>query len=223
MAPALVLLPSPLLGSSVWSPVAQVLGDQGWQTVVCDVPVPIRSGDDVLQGFLAQLPVDADLVLVPHSNAGAYVPELAHLARVSAAVFVDAILPPPAGETPLAPPELLGLLRGWADGDGLLPPWTEWWPEADVAALFPDASTRSQVQREQQRIALDYFEGVRTVPPGRCMDADSRRKDAGGASSPLDPASSIGRCRGACVFRSRGSGVGLVASAQCDGRPVSLR
>ena len=52
------------------------------------------------------------------------------------------------------------------DNNGLLPPWTSWWDEADVAALFPDAETRARVELEQQRAPLSYFEGVLPVPQG---------------------------------------------------------
>jgi hypothetical protein len=166
MATSLVFLPSPLLGPSVWRPVARILADQGWHTMVCELPAPVVTGDDVLDAFRAALPVDRDLVLVPHSNAGAYVPELSVNCPVLAAVFVDAVLPPPSGRIPLAPPALLDVLRERAHDDGLLPPWTEWWDETDVGALFPDAPSRAAVEREQQRIALTYFEGARAVPAG---------------------------------------------------------
>jgi hypothetical protein len=85
---------------------------------------------------------------------------------ILAAVFVDAVLPPPRGRVPLAPPALLDVLRERAGDDGLLPPWTEWWDETDVGALFPDAPSRAAVEGEQQRIALIYFEGARAVPTG---------------------------------------------------------
>lgn len=110
--------------------------------------------------------MDRDLVLVPHNNGGAYVPELAMQRPVVAAVFVDAVLPPPEGRTPLAPPALLNVLRERADEDGLLPPWTHWWNETDVATLFPDAPARAAVEREQQRIALTYFEDARAGAAG---------------------------------------------------------
>jgi len=76
MAPSLALLPSPLLGPSVWQPVAQVLADRGWHTVLCAASAPLRTGQDVLDALLAALPVDRELVLVAHSNAGAHVPAL---------------------------------------------------------------------------------------------------------------------------------------------------
>lgn len=166
MVPSLALLPSPLLGPSVWQPVARVLADRGWHTVTCAATAPVRTGQDVLDAFLATLPTEQDLVLVPHSNAGAYVPALVMQRRVVASVFVDAVLPPSRGHVPLAPPAFLDALRAKADDDGLLPVWTRWWDHADVAALFPDAQTRARVEREQQQLPLSYFEGTPPVPQG---------------------------------------------------------
>jgi len=166
MVLSLALLPSPLLGPSVWQPVARVLADRGWHTVTCAVPAPLRTGQDVLDAFLAALPMDRELVLVPHSNAGAYVPALMMQRRVVAAVFVDAVLPPGRGRVPLAPPAFLNFLREKAEGSGLLPVWTSWWDEADVAALLPDAETRARLEQEQQRLPLSYFEGTLPVPEG---------------------------------------------------------
>ncbi len=166
MVPSLALLPSPLLGPSVWQPVARVLADRGWRTVTCAAAPPVRTGQDVLYGMLATLATDQDFVLVPHSNVGAYVPELAIRRRVVAAVFVDAVLPPDRGHVPLAPPAFLDLLRGKTDDDGLLPVWTSWWDEADLVDLFPDAQMRARVEMEQQQLPLSYFEDTLPVPQG---------------------------------------------------------
>ena len=180
MVASLALLTSPLLGPSVWQPVAQVLADRGWDTVTCAATAPVRTGQDVLDAFLASLPAEKDLVLVPHSNAGAYVPALMAHRRVVASVFVDAVLPPRRGHVPLAPPAFLDVLRPKADGDGLLPVWSAWWDDADVAALFPDAHTRARVEREQQQLPLPYFEGTLPVPQG--WDQPSRAYLAFGES-----------------------------------------
>jgi hypothetical protein len=166
MAPSLALLASPLLGASIWQPVARVLTHRGWHTVTCAATAPARTGRDALGAFLGTLPTEQDLVLVPHSNAGAYVPELAMHRRVVAAVFVDAVLPPRQGQVPLAPPQFLDLLREKADDDGALPVWTHWWDESEVAALFPDAQTRELVETEQQQLPLSYFEGTLPVQQG---------------------------------------------------------
>jgi hypothetical protein len=78
---------------------------------------------------------------------------------------VDAAIPPASGAAPVAPPELLTLLRDKAS-DGLLPPWTDWWDEAEVAALFPDRATRQAVTEEQPRLPLAYYEASVPVPAG---------------------------------------------------------
>jgi hypothetical protein len=108
---------------------------------------------------------DSDVVLIPHSNAGLYVPALTTHCRVTGYVFVDAVLPAPAGQAPMAPAKFYNYLAAKADPDGLLPPWTEWWDE-DISALFPSAEVREQVEREQPRLPLSYFATPMAVPPG---------------------------------------------------------
>lgn len=170
--PLVVLLPSPLLGPSVWAPVAERLDAAHWSVAVCRQPGPVATARDALAGFLDAVPADRPVVLVPHSNAGLFVPEVARQRDVVATLFVDAALPPdvgaPAtsGRTALAPTGLLDVLDGLADADGLLPPWTQWWTDADVDALFPDRATRSRVEREEPRLPLAYFRDTLAVPAG---------------------------------------------------------
>ena len=109
MDPSSALLPSPLLGAAVWQPVAQVLTDRGWPPVTCVAAPRVRTGQDVLDAFLAALPTEHDLVVVPHSNAGVYVPEPVTRRRVVAAISVDAVLPPRHGHVPLASTAFLDL------------------------------------------------------------------------------------------------------------------
>jgi pimeloyl-ACP methyl ester carboxylesterase len=106
-------------------------------------------------------------VLVAHSNAGLFIPVITAALpdRVRGCIFVDAALPPPSGSVPVAPPELLALLRRKASG-GLLPQWTDWWDEEDVAPLFPDQETRQAVIQEQPRLPLSYYETSVPVPTG---------------------------------------------------------
>jgi hypothetical protein len=106
-------------------------------------------------------------VLVVHSNAGLFVPQLVTSAvrPVVAVVFVDAALPVLAGESPVAPADLLESLRGMAV-DGLLPPWTDWFAESDVAPMFPDPATRAGFSREQPRLPIEYYERPVPAPQG---------------------------------------------------------
>ncbi|MDT4988306.1 MAG: hypothetical protein QOI74_2400 [Micromonosporaceae bacterium] len=167
MGAVLALLPSPLLGPATWQPVKNRLVARGWPVVTPAVaPVAPRLPDDVLRAYLAVLPSDRDLVLIAHSNAGMYVPALTTSRRVVGYVFVDAGLPVGAGRVPLAPPNVLDFLRGRADADGLLPPWSSWWDDESVTRLFPDAQVRGQVEREQHRLPLSYFVDSVSLPAG---------------------------------------------------------
>ena len=165
-APGVVLLPSPLLGPAVWAPVAARLRSRGHDVLVPALPPVVVTPADVLAGWLAEVLPDSDAVLVPHSNAGLYVAALAAVRPVRALVFVDAGLPSRAPTTPLAPPAFRAFLSGLADERGLLPPWTGWWESADLAPLFPDASTRAAVEREERRLPLSYFEAEVASPAG---------------------------------------------------------
>lgn len=167
--PLVVLLPSPLLGPAVWEPVAEQLRGAGWSVAVCRQAAPVTTGADVLAGFLDAVPAGRPVALVPHSNAGLYAPEIAGRRHVVATVFVDAALPIPRstrGEASLAPPGFLGFLDGLADADGVLPPWTRWWPDADVDVLFPDRASRLRLEQEQQCLPLAYFHDTVPVPVG---------------------------------------------------------
>ena len=166
MTTHLVLLPSPLLGPAVWEPVEAELRDAGQAVTTVALERPVRSPADVLEGLLTCLP-DEPVVLVPHSNAGLFVPALAARRVVAATVFVDAALPPlDAPTTTTAPPAFYDFLVGKAAGSGVLPVWTEWWGEDEVSGLFPDAATRERVEAQQQRLPLSYFTEPLTVPAG---------------------------------------------------------
>lgn len=121
MVASLAQLPSPLFGPAVWRPVAQVLAALGWNTVTCPTPSFAQGAQDVLDAFPDALPMHGELVLIPHSNAGAHVPTLTTQRSVVGIVFVGSLLPPERGRIPLAPPDFLPFLRGKADPEGVLP------------------------------------------------------------------------------------------------------
>ena len=151
MTPVL-LLSSPLVGPGTWEPAADVLRAAGHPATVAD------------PRHVPDLPRP---LLVAHSNAGLYAPYLADRLDAVATVYLDAALAGDGPDTSLAPPAaLMDHLRMLADADGLLPPWTQWWPEADVAALFPSADARARVEAAEPRLPLSYFEARVPVPPG---------------------------------------------------------
>jgi hypothetical protein len=154
----LLLLPSPLLGPAAWAPVADLLGAR-----VAD-PVGATTPEDVLAAYVAAADGLAEVLLVPHSNAGLYAPLVAERIDALATVYVDAALPGTAASTPLAPAAFLDFLTGLAGEDGLLPPWTQWWD--DLGDLFPDEEARARVEAAQPRLPLAYFTSRLDVPAG---------------------------------------------------------
>jgi hypothetical protein len=160
------------LGPASWAPLAAELRARGCQVAVPSLlgvaegapPVWPRVVDAVVRGT-ADLPQDARVVFVVHSNAGLFVPVLIEGTKrpIAAVVFLDASLPLP-DDTPIAPPDFLAFLAGKADKDGLLPPWTGWWDAADVAPLFPDDATRAAVQAEEPRLPLSYYTQILPAP-----------------------------------------------------------
>lgn len=168
MKPVFVLVHSPLVGPSTWLPVAEQLVSAGYHARVpsllgvCDGAPPYwpRISSAVREN-LDHVPAGSPVVLVAHSNAGYFLPTIrAQLARrVTGSIFVDAALPARCGSTPVATPELLDFLRPRAV-DGMLPRWTDWWDEADVAAMFPDSVTRRTVVDEQPQLPLASYRPV---------------------------------------------------------------
>jgi pimeloyl-ACP methyl ester carboxylesterase len=174
MAASLVLIHSPSVGPRTWQPVAHRLVELGWEAAVPSLLHVTDQGPEywprVVEAVVAGLGTadkDQGLVLVAHSNAGLFIPVIAAAlpGQVRGCIFVDAALPPPSGAAVVAPPELLALLRDKASG-GLLPPWTDWWDEDEVAPLFPDQATRQAVTEEQPRLPLSYYEASVPVPAG---------------------------------------------------------
>ncbi|GAA1654397.1 alpha/beta fold hydrolase [Actinoplanes couchii] len=153
-----VLMHSPLVGPSTWAGVAALLphavvpslrdAEPSWQAVAATVAAAID-----------RVPAGVRVVLVAHSNAGRFVPAVLGAAArsVDVCLFADAALPGPAR---------LDLLRAKVGPDGLLPRWTDWWDEADVAPMFPDEETRRLVESEQPRLPLAFFEQQVPVPDG---------------------------------------------------------
>jgi hypothetical protein len=147
-----VVLPSPYLGPVAYGPLAGRLG-----ATVAAPPEEPYTAARVLAAFASQV-AGADLV-VAHSNAGLYA---AALGRPT--VFVDAALPPAGGgRTPLAPRALAEAVAALADGSGLLPRWTRWWPRGELAAVLPEPWF-DPVDEAAPRVPAAYLTEVLDVP-----------------------------------------------------------
>lgn len=200
MQPVFVLVHSPAVGPSTWRPVAEYLTSAGYHARVPSL-LQVGRGEPpywprligAVREDLAQVPTSTPVTLVAHSNAGVFLPliaaGLAH--RVTASVFVDAALPAVSEATPVAAPEFLGFLQPMVV-NGTLPRWTDWWDEADLAPLFPDAATRRTVTEEQPSLPMAYFEQYVPVPVGW----DSQRCAYLRFSPPYDALATEARERG---------------------------
>lgn len=119
-----------------------------------------------MSSFLDSLPTDRPLAMIPHSNAGLYIPGLTRERTLVAIVFVDAALPPAQGPISLAPTGRYDFLEARTDEHGVLAPWTQWWNDTDVGELFPSRAVRDRVEAGQPRVPLAYFRGCLPAAPG---------------------------------------------------------
>jgi pimeloyl-ACP methyl ester carboxylesterase len=167
-----VLIHSPLVGPTTWSPLTDELGRRGCQAVapsllgVADAPSPQwRHAPEAVRAATAR--AGSPAVLVGHSGGGLLLPVIADAlpGEVDALVFVDSLLPPAGGSLPLAGPGLMDQLRALASG-GVLPPWSSWFDEGAIRELVPDESLRAALEAEMPRLPLSYFEASVPLPDG---------------------------------------------------------
>ena len=169
-----VLVHSPSVGPSTWAPVAGALERRGHAAVVPDLTRITEGGPPYWPRIVAAVreaaPGDGPLVPVAHSNAGWFMPVIREGLgdRVVACVFADAALPPERGLVKPGEENVLPFLRELAGEDGVLPRWTDWWSEEDVAPMFPAGrpKVRERVVAEQPRLPLAFYTDVVPVPAG---------------------------------------------------------
>jgi hypothetical protein len=164
-----VLVHSPLVGPTTWSWVADELRRRGHDVVVPSLLEAATSGSwqACVDAVVAAVSRGVPVVLVGHSGAGPLLPAIAEQlgSWPSSLVFVDATLPPPTGETPLAPEQFLPVLTALAQ-EGLLPPWSEWFEPGTMETLIPDRRRREAVLAELPRLPLSYFRARVPMPHG---------------------------------------------------------
>jgi pimeloyl-ACP methyl ester carboxylesterase len=172
--PVYVLVHSPSVGPGTWGPVAARLRRAGREVVL---PSLLGVGDGAapywpravaaVRDALRQAGSSQPAVLVPHSNAGLLLPLIAEGLEhpLAGTVFADASIPSDCEGTTAVEQEFVPFLRGLAGPDGLLPRWTDWWQDEDVAALLPDPAVRQEVVSEQPRLPLDFY--LQDIPQPR--------------------------------------------------------
>lgn len=165
--PILVLMASCLLGPAAWDPVADQLRSLGWEVVIAPGEGFVPSTpEDAAEAYAAIVPSNHPVILVPHSNAGNFIPGLITTRKISAVVFVDAVIPVKWGTQRLVPVALVAALESLTNDVGMLPPWTKWFDEADVGPLFPDPATRSHVEAKQPTLPIGFLLGRLQVEAG---------------------------------------------------------
>jgi hypothetical protein len=164
-----VLVHSPLVGPTTWSPVAHELERRGHRAAVPSLTTPGERDwrHDVAAVCDALRTLTGPVVLVGHSSAGLLLPAIAAApgTTVSNIVFVDSRVPPTSGETPFLPRFLLDQLRPLAV-DGNLPPWPAWFGEDTMRELVPDESLGTRLAREMPSLPLAYLEQHISIPAG---------------------------------------------------------
>jgi pimeloyl-ACP methyl ester carboxylesterase len=168
--PMFVLVHSPLVGPTSWLPVAQELERRGRAAVVpsllgvAEAPEPQwRHVPDAVR--IATSHDHQRIVLIGHSGAGLLLPVIADALaiEVTALVFVDSLLPPPAGRLLPGSPAFIDQLRAMAT-DGVLAPWSRWFGADAMRELVPDERLRADLEAEMPRLPLSYFEATVPLP-----------------------------------------------------------
>jgi pimeloyl-ACP methyl ester carboxylesterase len=172
MESRLLLVHSPLVGCGTWEPIAEVLAGDGYAVTVPDLGGTV-TGRPPYHSRQAQVINDSaggqPVVLIGHSGAGPLLATAGMMLGEQARghIFVDAGLPTPRRSwMETAPPDLAAQLRGMADSQGWLPPWSRWWGEEELAALLPDPVLRQRFAAECPRLPLALFEEAHPLIPG---------------------------------------------------------
>jgi hypothetical protein len=151
----------------MWSWVADELRRRGHRVTVPALTDAAGTGgwEACVAAVLDAVRTDEPVALVGHSGAGPLLPAIAERLPTPPAllVFVDANLPPVAGDAPLVPDAFAQALQDLAK-DGILPRWSEWFSPGAVEALLPDPQRRAAVLAEQPRVPLAFFDGRVPMP-----------------------------------------------------------
>lgn len=157
-----LVLPSPFLPQQSYEPWVAALRDAGLDAGLAPVPWPPSAAELVSAwSRMAQ----RDTLLLPHSNAGYLAPLVSAAADDAPIAFVDAALPEPGPTTRLAPARFRDFLAGLSDDDGLLPPWTRWWPRHEYSDVVSD-EWFERIDAAAPRVPLSYVDDEVVPRPG---------------------------------------------------------
>ena len=168
----LVLVHSPLVGRGTWAPVADELAAARYPVTVPDLAGAIAAGPPYHLRQVRAIVESAagpPVILIGHSRGG---PLLATAGTtlgvpVRGYVFVDTRLPAPGRSwLDTVGPGQAAWLRDMAGPQGWLPPWPQWWGDAELAALLPDPAVRRHFAAGCPRLPIAMLEEVYPPAPG---------------------------------------------------------
>jgi hypothetical protein len=170
MADRLVLVHSPLVGCSVWEPVAADLAGCGYELSMPDLAGAVAAGPPYCLRQAQAIAGGAGggpAILVGYSGAGPLLAAAGALtSQVQGYVFVDAGLPAPGrSRLEAVPADFAERLRSMAGADGWLPPWPRWWGDEELVRLIPDTAARRDFAAGCPRLPLAMFEEVQPPAP----------------------------------------------------------
>ncbi len=163
----LVFVHSPLLGPTTWQLVAEILQSQGFRTIVPSLRGVLETGPPYYEKLAATVACalnESELVgpviIVAHSGAGSILPAItaAVTVPVSAALFVDAVLPHPGTSEMATLPRQMRKKIEKSASSGWLPPWNDWFPREILVSLIPSHDLRDRFIREISKVPLAFFE-----------------------------------------------------------------
>ncbi len=194
---SLLLVHSPLVGPSSWAAFAQRAAAQGVDAIVPDLTgVALAEAPKwemlVDTAVAAADGLDGPMVVVGHSGAGAYLPEIGQRLGdyLGALIFVDAVVPPREGvhQTSAGMKQPLGEKTI----DGTLLRWLDWWPTATVEELLPHAADREVLCADMPRLPRSFFDEGVPVPDGWSDRSCAYLKLSGAYDSAFEDAGSRG-------------------------------
>lgn len=165
---AFLLVHPPLLGPGVWSRGAQLLRGEGHRVEAPDLrpasQVSVGWWDRAVDECVGRVP-ESGVVVVAHSGAGVLMPLLCDRTAASGAVFVDAVVPSCTDAT--TPSDALReLIAALPAEGGLLPPWSAWWTDEQLADVLPQDHLRALLVAEEPRLSADFYDQAVPVPDG---------------------------------------------------------
>ncbi|MCR2814032.1 hypothetical protein NQ166_10765 [Microbacterium sp. zg.Y1090] len=158
-----IVMGSVFLPGFVMDPLVRALRARGLEAERV-VPTPLGTPQAIGEAYAAAAAELGATAAIAHSNAGNFVPAVAAGSAVNRIVFLDAVIPPLRGGTwPVMPARARRTLPVTAR-DGILPPWTRWWPEESVRPLFPDDATFALVDAGAPSIPAAYLSSRVSAP-----------------------------------------------------------